>query len=212
MQISIAIKSSHRTHDRRQAIYDTWLPEVPQAVDFFFILGNPRLVVMDTLACDVSDRFEDIAPKILYACMSMQDHGVDYGYFCDDDTYLRPDRLLAAIPRGHDYVGFVRPYGCDVHTKGVPYVQGSSFWLSRKAIDFVVQAGEKIMRPGIPDDCALGLALDGKVPLTHDRRYWPGPDPFVCKPTPDNNIISTHKALPEQMNYLHQPWRKRGNV
>lgn len=208
MNITIAIKSCHKHHDRRQAIQNTWLRDLGVGTDFFFIIGNPKLVITDTLACDASDAFENIAPKVLYACMAMQDNRTDYGFFCDDDTYLRPDRLLAAVPRGADYVGWVRPYGCDTHTKGLPYIQGSAFWLSRKAIDFVVEAGEKVMRPGIIDDGAVGLALDGKVALTHDRRYWPGPDACINKPMLDNDIISTHKCLPDQMAYIHKPFAR----
>ena len=201
MQISVAIKSCHKHHARRQAQLDTWLPQLQ--ADYFFIIGNPRLVMPDTLSCDVSDRFEDIAPKILCACLSMLDANVDFGFFCDDDTYVRPDRLLGSNFRQHDYVGFVRPYG-DTSTGGLPYIQGSAYWLSARAMEHIARAGAT-MRPGIIDDGAVGMALDGKVALTHNRLYWPGPEPFI-RPLLDNDIISTHKCLPPMMQQVHQPF------
>jgi hypothetical protein len=210
MNISVAIKSCHKNHARRQAQLETWLPELP--TDFFFILGEPRLVIPDTLSCNVSDRFEDIAPKILCACMSMLDHNTEFGFFCDDDTYVRPDRLLGSGYRKLDYCGWVRTHG-DVSTGGLPYIQGSAFWLSARSMEHIVRAGEKVMRPGIIDDGAVGVALDGKVALTHDRRYWPGPDAWQCAPHPDNNIITSHKCDPETMRRMHKPFaRKSGQV
>lgn len=199
MRISVAIKSCHRNHARRQAIRETWLTTLP--TDFFFVLGSPRLVIPDTLACDVSDKFEDIAPKVLCACMSALDHNADYLFVCDDDTYVRPARLLASGYEKHDYCGWVRPYG-DRSTGGLPYIQGAAYWLSARAMEYVVSAGEKIMRPGIIDDGAVGMALYGKVPFTHDSRYRPGPEYRDVAQFPD--WITAHKCTPDGMRVLHR--------
>lgn len=200
MRISVAIKSCHQHHARRAAIRETWLPALP--TDFFFVLGTPHIVMPDTLSCEVSDKFADIAPKVLCACMAALDNNAEYLFVCDDDTYVRPDRLLGSGYQKHDYCGWVRPSG-DIATNGLPYIQGSAYWLSARAMEHVVRAGEIIMRPGIIDDGAVGVALYGKVSITHDSRYVPGPDwrtGIACRP----DWITAHKCSPDGMRVLHR--------
>lgn len=208
MNLLTAIKSCHKYAARRQAVADTWLPELQ--TDFFFLLGLPRLVVTDSLSCNVSDAFTDIAPKIQYACRYALEQNVDFMFVCDDDTYVRPDRLLKSGFEKHDYCGFLRTSGFDAtYTQGqfVPYAQGSAYWLSARAMEIV--ASSKEMQPGVIDDGAVGRALINKVPFTHDHRYDPGPNVTLdCVPHSTNNLISCHKCPPETMRAVHRPWRK----
>jgi hypothetical protein len=203
MNILVAIKSCHKYVDRRKAQAETWLPHL--ATDYFFILGKPRLVDADSLSCNVSDAFADIAPKIKYACLYALDNKVDFMFVCDDDTYVRPERLLSSGFEKHDYVGHMRTDGLD-YNKGIPYAQGSAYWLSARAMEIVAQS--PIMGPGIIDDGAVGQALIDKVPFTHDWRYKPGPYPTIEElPHPENNVISCHKCLPDLMRTAHKPWK-----
>ena len=202
MKIAIAIKSCHRYADRRYACEATWIPKLD--CDWFFVLGRDSngsvLDVPNALNCDVADEFGRMAPKVWCACKYALEENVQRLFICDDDTYVCVPRLNACGMSFQDYVGFVRPAGFDV-----PYIQGSGYWLSAKAMEHVV-AAQSVMRPGVIDDGAVGLALDGKVALVHDRRYEPGPDP--TRITKENALITTHKCLPGVMQQVHADWMK----
>jgi hypothetical protein len=211
MNLLVAIKSCHRYAARRKAMLETWLPEL-QWADYLFLLGQPtNVVIPDALLCDVSDAFADIAPKIVAACEYALEQNTEAMFVCDDDTYARPDRLIAAYEHNYrgkfDYVGFLRTSGLD-YNAGIPYAQGSAYWLSAYAMEQLVKSPH--MRPGVIDDGAVGRALHGKVAFVHDDRYQPGPCPTMdTAPLPSNQFITAHKALPEVMAQLHMPWRKR---
>lgn len=207
-KVLIAIKSCHRYADRRAACTATWLPQVDWA-DRVFLLGRPvpGAIPSNVLACDVSDAFTDIAPKVAVACMYALANNFTHLFVCDDDTYVRPDRLAKCGYENHDYIGFMRVNGID-YNKGIPYAQGSAFWLSARAMEIV--ATSPVMQPGIIDDGAVGQALIDKVAFVHDYRYQPGPNiTFDIAPHPTNKIITAHKAQPALMHTLHKPWGKK---
>jgi hypothetical protein len=203
MKPAIAIKSCHRYSDRRQAQLDTWLQDID--CDFFFLIGNPTPgnggpVIMDSLACDVSDAFTDIAPKILFACMYALQENITNLCVVDDDTYLVPERLFKSGFEKFDYLGFVRSH------QDVPYMQGSCYCLSERSMARIIKPVEPYwMAPGVPDDFAVGRCLYGEVPYTHEHRFvvgdpYPGPDRW---PSPKNDVISCHKANPKVMREIH---------
>lgn len=203
-KLAVAIKSCHKHSARRAAQLATWIPQLD--CDFFFLIdnhtnGNVGPVIADSLACAVSDAFADIAPKVWVACRYGLEQNVDNLFVCDDDTYAVVSRLMKSGFQKHDYVGFVRPYG-DVANGNVPYIQGSAYWLTARAMEQIVLSSE--MRPGIIDDGAVGRALYGKVPMTHDARYWPGPTCEGHIPLPENDLITTHKCLPGIMEACHK--------
>lgn len=202
-KLLVAIKSCHKYGARRKAQQETWLTQLDWA-DYIFLLGQPVTIATpaDTLLCDCSDAFENIAPKIVAACSYALGQNVTNLLVVDDDTYARPERLIKSGFERHDYVGFMRTSGLD-YNGGVPYAQGHAYWLSEKAMEYVVHSPE--MRPGIIDDGAVGRALIDKVSFDHDWRYEPGPHcPRI--PEKNNNIITTHKCLPDVMLRMHRPW------
>ena len=206
MHIALAIKSCHKYHARRAAQQETWLKDWEH--DFYYLLGNPTPanggpVLTDVLSCDVSDAFADIAPKVQYACKYALEQNTDFLVIADDDTYLRPERLLISGFEKHDYMGFMRTSGL-AYNADIPYAQGSCYTLSARAMEFI--ATSPVMQPGIIDDGAVGQALFGKVPFTHQHLFQPGPD--AVEITSRNSLISTHKALPDTMRRLHYPWGK----
>ena len=200
MNVHVAIKSCLKYSDRRAACEDTWLQHIDW--EWNFIIGrdaNGGLpTVPNAIVCDVDDGFGRMAPKVWCACVYALENNAHRLLIVDDDTYVST-RIRDVSPRG-DYVGFVRTQGFGA-LEHVPYIQGSAYWLSAKAMEFIVEA-KGIMVPGIIDDGAVGRALDGKVALTHDRRYWPGPEasPILM----NNNLITTHKCLPANMRFIHR--------
>jgi len=131
-------------------------------------------------------------------------HGYDWTFICDDDTYLVPLRLEAAVPdEGIDCFGWRRENGGAVYPD--PYPQGSAYWLSKRASAYVSASGHMVY--GIPDDVAVGRALKAAgMAILDDHRYFPGPIAISSVPRLDNDIISTHKCLPEEMHRIHDNW------
>ena len=209
----VLIKSCHKHAARRQAQLDTWLPELDWA-EHLFLLGRPtQAVVPDSLMRDVSDDFPDLAPKVQCAVAYALGKNYSAAVILDDDTYIRPDRLFWALKsyelHNLDYVGFLR-------VTDKPYCQGSCFYLSARAMEYVANSPEMRAtrlqtRPGelgdyVTDDGAVGKALCHKVYPTHDDRFQPGPVPVF--PHPSNEIISAHKCYtPELMQQAHAVWK-----
>jgi hypothetical protein len=204
-KVHIAIKSCHKYAERRAAQLDTWLGDCE--VEYFFLVGEsaqPRRPSFDCgrIHCPSSDDFANIAPKVWYACRQALQARVTNLFVCDDDSYVVPARLLSTDFAKHDYIGFVRSH-CTP-----PYMQGSSFWLSERAMHFIVAQPEK-MGIGIPDDVAVGRCLYGNVPFVHEHRFAVA-DPYPQQdkwPAQRNDIISCHKCLPDVMHKVHEHWQ-----
>jgi len=198
---AIAIKSCHKFAARRQIQLDTCLNNID--VDFFFMIGNPTPgnggpVIMDSLACDESDAFTDIAPKVLAAVEYSLDNNVTNLVIIDDDTYLCWPRMLASGFQKFDYLGFVRDYDFNV------YMQGACFTLSERAMERIMK-NKHCMTNGIPDDVAVGRCLYGEVPFTHEHRFSIGvPYPTsLWWPQKDNAVIAAHKMDTYNMRACH---------
>ena len=202
------IKSCHKYPARRQACRDTWLKDL--TCPYFFALGEGASTEPDSQVFSVSDSFQDIAPKVKNALALGVRRGHTHFFICDDDTFVVASRLLSCGFMKYgcrlDCAGFIRPLWCrDRMNFNQPYLQGSAYWLVRSAAEFVSKSPRLVNN--VIDDGAVGLALsDGKFSLTHDKRYWPGPN---CEEYPqiDNDLITTHKALPEKMHQLQAAWQ-----
>ena len=196
----VVIKSCQKYADRRQAQLDTWLPDLK--APYFFVVGDihPTPHMLDNVFhFPVSDAFPNIAPKLRCGLSLALDYGADSIFVCDDDTYVRPERL---VPPDGDYVGWFRHDGG--YGYPLPYIQGCAYWLSQRAAIMAVQSGQMV--DGVPDDVAVGRALYGKVPFIHDPSYEVGPKPERI-PLPDNWVVSAHKALPDAMRDIDKQWR-----
>ena len=201
MRALTVIKSCQRYIARRQAVRETWLPLLDWT-EHLFVIGGPGNVREDDVLHlpNHADDFPNIAPKVAMACRWAVGRGYDYVFVCDDDTYVRPLRLESAVPVGSDYVGYLR----DGAGFGTPYIQGSAYWLSRRAAEIV--AYSTYMVNGVIDDGAVGQALLGQVHFVHDDRYEPGPIWNQRYPRRDNDLVTTHKCLPGDMRAVHQLW------
>lgn len=203
MRLAIAIKSCHKYAAKAQACRETWVQDVRDWADYFFLLGQPTKGNQpgDALLCEVSDAYADLAPKILCSCQYALNSNIDRMFVCDDDTYVRADRLYMASKQTEDYVGYIRTGGLDWNGN-IPYAQGSAYWLSARAMEYIVAAHAE-MRPCRVEDGSVGRALIDKVFFTHDYRYYPGPYPDT-RPTVENKLITTHKCSPELMRRFYR--------
>jgi len=197
VKAAVAIKSCHKYADRRAVQLATWIPQLD--TDFFFIIGGPAPVGTDFLYCNaLSDSFTDLAPKVLCAVEYALESNVTNLCVLDDDTYVVPPRLMKCGFHHFDYLGFVRNYGM------TPYMQGSCYWLSERAMERILKHRD-YMTTGVPDDVAVGRCLYGEVPFTHEHRFavgepYPEPDRW---PHADNETVSCHKVSPQRMLCVH---------
>jgi hypothetical protein len=210
-KVAIAIKSCQRYSDRRAAVRSTWLQRIPKDWDAFFVIGDRNTAAKDigsdVLACDVSDAFANIAPKVKCAVEYAIQERITNLLICDDDTYLVPERAAESGFEHIDYMGHMRT-DCLDYNKGFPYAQGSCYWLGQIAMHHIA-CDKEHMTNGVIDDGAVGRVLDGKVPFTHERRFYPGPDCLGNIPHANRNAtISTHKCLPKQMLAVHDYYMK----
>ena len=205
MRTAIAVQSCPAYADRRKAVRETWKRDVPNETDFFFLVGahadEPDVL---TLAC--GDGYEDCAAKQLAAIRRLRDY--DHVFFCDDDTYVVPDRLMLCGYESADYMGCP----CDVHEWRVVMAQGGAgFWLSKSAMG-------KMADGEIPDtkysDRLVGkMAADAGVALTAHPGFNCGKydgDVGFCNlvPTRANRYVTTHFVSPAQMYKIHRHFRE----
>jgi len=171
MKILIAIKACHHYHSRANAQRNTWIKDIPDGVDYRFFLGRSVKAVTtpnltDQVFLDADDSYYGLPDKMRKACEWASQREYDYVFFCDDDTYVVVDRLLAHIPHGKDYVGRLRgPSG----PWPAPYCSGFAYWLSAKALKIVATTKLSV---DTADDRAIGNMLQAAgVQGTLDPRF-----------------------------------------
>jgi Galactosyltransferase len=219
----VAIKSCWPFKERRDACRQTWLPDLNWA-DYKFFVGKhaprkpPKLFMpwgdpceslygeQDVLAFPVDDGFRNIAPKIMLLMRYALQNKYSQIVVVDDDVYLRPERLkefVEKVQMQYDYVGWER-------TGDQHYMQGSCYYVSCLAAAALAVSARLV--DGIPDDVAVGKALEGHYCWLHPDQFWPGavPAPILAS----NNLISTHKCSsghgPKSnlMHTIHDAWLK----
>lgn len=167
-RILIAIKSCHKYAHRAQAQRETWIPEVGEAADVFFFLGekdvySPR---PDEIVLPVSDTYSALPAKTRGICRWAAERRYDFVFTCDDDTYVQPDRLLRSGFEQHDYVGRFRgPSG----GYAAPYCSGFAYWLSRRALEIV--AAQQLGQDTADDRWIGNVLLEAGISGALDERY-----------------------------------------
>ena len=140
MKALIAIYTCGRPKykERIQTLQETWIPLAAPGTDIRFFDGE-RL--------GVPDDYFSLPQKTKALCKYALQHGYDYMLKVDDDTYIHPDRL--ALPDA-DYAGiFIKANDCGFPprfpnspkgTHPFDYASGGAYWLSRRAMEIVVDA------------------------------------------------------------------------
>lgn len=221
-KILIAIVSSYGTdftgtpyRDRARSQRETWVPEVSGA-DVQFFLGQGQTLCGDEIALPVPDGPYEVLPgKTQAICQWALEHGYDFMLKCDDDTYVRPERLLEAGFEAHDYVGRVRGPSGDISICPAPYCSGFAYWLSAKAMKVVADA--KLYGDDAEDRFVANVLLPAGIKPVHDERFRvvisaPNirhiPVARCCDeaPLPGNDLIAACEFIGPQMYEVHQQW------
>jgi len=130
-----------------------------------------------------ADDYSALPEKLrLLLIWALERRTFDYLFKCDDDTYVRMDRLLAVDLRGHDYIG-------GEWAEDVGYASGGAgYLLSRRAVEIV--AGDILEAAGEPypdgaEDLLVGRCLRrAGVRFQRDRRFIAYSDE-LRRPRPD---------------------------
>lgn len=192
--------------ERRERCLRSWAADLDrfENVDLLFLIGGcegPPRAAGRELYLPCPDDYASLPRKILqFLRWALVHREFDYLFKCDDDTYLRLDRLLSYDTKQQDYIGAE-------WAPGVNYASGGAgYFLSRKAADIAARGLESLIETeglgGYPvgaEDLLVGEVLRrAGVPFSIEPRFIPyGNDDL--RPKPGNDIITAHACDP--------PWK-----
>jgi len=106
MSLIVAVKSCRRDQSLgyHQAIRDTW----GRGVDVRFFVGGSGIesnFAPDEVALDCKDDYEALPFKTKAILEWSTKRGFDFTFLCDNDTFLKPDKLYRTDFQKYDYSG-----------------------------------------------------------------------------------------------------------
>lgn len=210
MRILIAIKTCHKFRERADAQRSIWVGDV-KGMDIKFFIGGGEAQRDDEVILDCPDTREGLPEKTKAICRYALEHEYDHVCLLDDDVYVRPERLLAAVPGlCMDYLGKVR--GACNEQNPAPYCSGMLYWLSPKAMRIVADSNYTLTDA---EDCMVGNVLNAAgIRPVHDGRYVIQLSPRNATtsrhgPRQDNNIIASCEwPGTENMLVAHKEFQK----
>jgi hypothetical protein len=220
-RVLIGILSCHQRTPGPQAQRRTWLKDaVRLAIEYRFFLGataqpkpfDPRRPqsareqseqivrpLHDQIFLDVPDGYPQLPQKTRAMIRWAYDEGYDYLFKCDDDTYVRPERLLASGFEKYPYSGFVRTTSVFGRGSEVEHAQGGAgYWLSRELMALLLEYDTTM--EGAEDINLARLLKRCHISPYHDARYRPD---LLNVPTPGNEQISCHDCSVEDFYEIH---------
>lgn len=223
-RLLIGILACHHRAPHLQAIRETWVPDIKNRCEYRFFFGrgthaNPQ---PDEITLDCDDAYRGLACKVQEACRWALHHGIEILFKVDDDTYVRPERVLMAGFDKHDWVG--RKLGpTDLYHQHAYTRGGVGYSLSRRAMQAIVAAPKP--NPDIPteyaEDSWVGkVMLANGIEAVNDERLrcaemsGPGRKPRPAgfegwrkdAPAMGNNYVTVCEFLGREMYPVHQHW------
>ena len=195
MKMLIGIITCHAHTQFQQAIRDTWLSQVPSAVDvrFFSGAGATREPKDDEVFLNVPDDYFSIPEKAQAMFKWAFDSGYDFAAKVDNDVVLSPEKWLASGFEQYDFIG---PRNLNGKVEEIHTPWGFFYILSRKAIKLVIEA-----------------ALPGRPGSTH-HRYVANDEAWISTVLHVNGIVLhddqryfLHRGAPKCLRPLQRPLR-----
>ena len=207
-KILLALVACHTKQRYSDLQRQTWVQKIPVQADyrFFFGRGGTRSPKPDEVFLDCDDSHNGLPAKIQKIIRWAYDHGYDYVMKCDDDVVLDPERLLKSGFAQFDFTGrpntsLIHNYHWQATAKLGPTPWGFCYWLSRKAMKFLLEsplpadsgdegwATRVLLENGIKLHCDDGYYLySGEHIYTHD-----GLPVLTPPPTPNTFAICIEK-------------------
>lgn len=162
--------------------------------DYKYFLGVGNVIDPtrdDEVILPVGDDWQALPEKCQLAFKWAIEHGYDYVFKTDTDTYVHVDRLLASGYEGFHFIGLVG----SMVTQGV-YGDccggGAGYWLSQTAmLNYLGYDAQKAVKTANwqknEDWCLLKILAGAGVTPHHDSRYWD----FRLGPIPDESTNIT---------------------
>ena len=168
MKTLIAVITCHKYRSRMEAQLATWAGEpMSEGMDIRFFLGRGESPIHpQDVFLDVDDNYGALPAKVKSMVQWAYNEGYDYVFKTDDDVYIRPERLAAAIPVGKDYVGRRRD---GAKPGDVPYCSGMGYWLSRKAMEAIIDGS--YTGSHAEDVCTANILHAAGIHPENDKRY-----------------------------------------
>ncbi|SEH97383.1 hypothetical protein [Akkermansia glycaniphila] len=194
--ILVGICSCCSAWDRRQAVRESWLQHAAPGIECKFFLGRrtpPAGEEHDTVALWVNDDYNHLPEKVLAFFRHALDHyEFEWLFKCDDDTYLKLDRLASLCNPAYGITGDLSLAERDAPSGGAGYL------LSRSIVEKIVNTPD-IRRTGAEDVIFGRLALQlGATPYATERlgktaEYYP---------MPENQMVTAHWCSPDQLRAI----------
>lgn len=197
-------RANSRCADAQRA---TWAKASPIPVRFFIGQAKSpafaRRPLSDEIFLDCPDDYLNLPRKVQLAVYWARVNGFNGVFKCDDDVYLRPER-----------VRFTSDYSGNLYAPKAGYPKGfchggAGYWLSQRAMDVVIVT--PIPRGELSEDgfVANALAVQGitgknDLRVTYTRRVQG--DPMPETPWKDNLMISAAEFSASEMFKVHRAW------
>ena len=142
MNVLVALETTinPKYAERRRIIESTWATRMPEGY-IFKSFDGPTL--------GVDDSYQGLCEKTRAICRYAVQYDYEWLVVCDDDTYVRTERLS---PPDCDYGGYVGP-------ENSFYCAGSFYWLSRKAFSLIAETPLDPKRWTFAEDQWVGWTL-----------------------------------------------------
>jgi hypothetical protein len=208
MKILLAAISCQRDKDKNRAQRETFLRDLEgrDGVDArFFLGGSADQESDDEVILNCPDGYNGLSEKVGKMFKWAYDQGYDWVFRYDSDCYVNIERLLDAVPIGHDYCGRLRgPSG----NWAAPYASGFSYWLSRRAAKI---RGEAPVTDTAEDRLTGNLMSQNGIKCLADYRYAVVTSGRNARsgsegPRVGNDIISACEYTADGMRQVHQEW------
>jgi hypothetical protein len=178
----------------------------------FFVGVHQQSPEDGVVMLDCPDSYDSCHWKQWRMLQWVGERGYDNTFFCDDDTYVVPDRLMACQNPG--YTGCP----CEIEPGVLMAHGGAGFLLNRDSLKFILAVSEtnEIFRKTTFSDRLVGyLAYVAGVPLTPNYRFNLGKyanDKGFCNliPTRYNSYITTHFVTPPLADLIHHHFKAGG--
>lgn len=142
----IAVKSCAQDQSQgfNEVIRETWRKDIFDEALVYFFFGRTRNILKpDEVELNCDDGYYSLPQKTLAILRWSLEHGYDFTFLCDTDTFVNPQKLFACGFENYDLTGYIGG-----NTAGIYFTWpsgGAGYWLSRKAAQLIVDA------PAYPD-------------------------------------------------------------
>jgi hypothetical protein len=137
MKILFAIVSCRPHAAYRQAIRETWLPEVPRdRADIFFFVGRDvQTSESDVIHLECEDDYEHLPSKVQAIARWALEHKYEFMLKIDNDTVVLVEEFLTGGFDQHDFTGLLNTWN-----RVCPSPWGFFYTLSKKAMEIVISS------------------------------------------------------------------------